>query len=143
MKTLPNQVRVFNATPHPITFWAPGWTEPISIETDKVINAEVVEEVVEYRYPNCVLPIYPPPDDFDYKYAEDFVFTLVRTRFVPDDEGQEIINKALALGADVIVGSIIAAQAYPGQVVAMIPAAGYERVASEQKRMNPNRFCVF
>lgn len=42
-----------------------------------------------------------------------------------------------------IVGSIIAAQAYPGEVVAMTPAPGYERVAPAEKRMNPHKFTIF
>jgi len=41
------------------------------------------------------------------------------------------------------VGSIIAAQAYPGQVVAMTPTPGYERVPPAEKRMNPDKFNIF
>lgn len=76
---------------------------------------------------------------------------LVTTKFVPTEEGQALINaiKAQHAASDNaamplrIVGSIIAAQAYPEQVVAMTPAPGYERVAPAEKRMNPHKFTIF
>jgi hypothetical protein len=68
---------------------------------------------------------------------------LVRTTFVPFAKGREIISRAFAAGADVIIGSIIAAQAYPGDVVGMIPVPGYERVAPNEKRVLPDKFTVF
>jgi hypothetical protein len=42
-----------------------------------------------------------------------------------------------------IVGSIIAAQAYPGSIKAMIPCEGYERVPPTEKRMRPDKFTVY
>jgi hypothetical protein len=76
---------------------------------------------------------------------------LVETRFVGTDEGRALIDEikaAHAASADAecklrIVGSIIAAQAYPGKVVAMTPAPGFERVPPAEKRMNPNKFTVY
>lgn len=41
------------------------------------------------------------------------------------------------------VGSIIAAQAYPGQVVAMTPAPGFERVPPAEKLMSCEKFTTF
>jgi hypothetical protein len=121
MKTLPNGVTIFNSTPHPLTFWSPDWPEPVTVEPDEVINARPVEQVVERR--NGV--------------------TLVRTAFEANEAGEAVIERALAAGADVIVGSLIAAQAYPGRVVAMTPVPGYERVPTNEKRMNPDKFTVF
>ncbi|GAH77449.1 unnamed protein product, partial [marine sediment metagenome] len=43
----------------------------------------------------------------------------------------------------IIIGSIISAQAYPGEVFAMTPAPGFERVPPDQKRMNPFKFTMF
>lgn len=43
----------------------------------------------------------------------------------------------------VIIGSMIAAQAFPGRVMAMIAAAGFERVPPDQKRMRDDKFTVF
>lgn len=125
MKTLPNGVIVFNATPHVIRFWHEDWDEPVEVETEEVISASVKETIV----------------------ASDGVITLVKTEFVPQIDDAEsvdhLIAEAYEMGADVVVGSIIAAQAYPGVVVAMVPCAGYERVPQDQKRMRPDKFTVF
>lgn len=45
--------------------------------------------------------------------------------------------------AEIIIGSIIAAQAYPGKVCAMIPAPGHERVPPAEKRMRTDKFTIF
>ena len=119
MKTLPNNVTIFNATPHPIRFWKEGWDEPVEVETDVLINAKPVETLVK---------------------TENNV-QFVKTNFVGDDAGKAVIGD-VPQGV-LIVGSIIAAQAYPGQVVAMTPAPGFERVAPAEKRMNPDKFTVF
>jgi hypothetical protein len=42
-----------------------------------------------------------------------------------------------------IVGSLVSAQAYPGRVVGMTPAPGFERVPPDQKRMSIVKFNVF
>lgn len=106
MKTLPNGVTVFNATPHTITFWSPDWDAPVEVETDKVISASPVEKIV----------------------GKDGVIIFVHTDFVGNPQGGATARQALRDGADVVIGSIIAAQAYPGLVEAMTPAPGYERV---------------
>ena len=106
MKTLPNEVTVFNATPHTITFWDPDWDAPVEVETDEVINAYPVEET----------------------FAVDGDITFVHTSFVGSPQGGTTARQALKDGADVVIGSIIAAKAYPGLVDAMTPAPGYERV---------------
>ena len=122
MKTLPNNVTIFNATPHPIRFWKEGWDEPVEVETDVLINAKPEETVV--------------------KVNGDGI-TFVKTVFLPvKDENYE---KAMRWreGGVIVIGSIIAAQAFPGEVVAMTPAPGFERVPPDQKRMNPDKFTVF
>ena len=43
----------------------------------------------------------------------------------------------------VIVGSIIAAQAFPGRVFAMVPVEGFERVPPAEKRMRDDKFTTF
>lgn len=129
MKTLPNGLKIFNATPHLIRFWMDGWAEPIEISTDKAISAQ---------------PHDQPVASFNTGHAHtDGDVWLVRTAFVGDDAGEQIIADAKSQGAHVIVGSIIAAQAYPGKVVAMVPAPGYERVPPEEKRMRPDKFTTF
>jgi hypothetical protein len=128
VKTLPNGVLVFNATPHPINFWKEGWESVVTVGVDTVINASPSEE-----------PVTSGAWD-----ARNFSANIqfVKTAFAGTGEGRAVAEKARAQGA-VVVGSIIAAQAYPGLVCAMTPAPGYERVAPAEKRMNPDKFTVF
>ncbi len=60
----------------------------------------------------------------------------------PFKEGERLIREAYTKGADVVVGSIIAAQAY-ANVVAMIPCKGYEQATHAQERMRPDKFTIF
>lgn len=119
MKTLPNGVQIFNATPHPITFWTDGWDEPISVETDEVVNAIPVETIT----------------------GETNGVQFVDTEFHADEAGMEIVNRIKNLYPDtLIVGSIIAKNAYAGDVVSMVPHPDYARVPHQEKRMLPNKF---
>lgn len=75
----------------------------------------------------------------------------VSTSFCGDEAGQQTIAGIKRWFEEVknpgerlvILGSIIAAQAYPGDVVAMVPVPGYERVAPPEKRMRCDKFTVF
>jgi len=129
METLPNGITVFNATPHVIRFWREDWDEPVEVAPDTVINARIAE-VESFAF----LP--------SGKGREQGI-TVVGTLFEPVTGGHEIADRAYAHGADVVIGSIIAAQAFPGRVYAMTPAKGYERVPPAEKRMNPDKFTVF
>lgn len=118
---------IVNTTPHPINFDVDG--EIVTVPVSGVIINARPEEV----------PVGPVGSD------------LVMTCFVGTAKGHEIIKaiKAQHSASEFtgmplrIVGSIIAAQAYPMDVVAMTPAPGYERVAPAEKRMNPSKFTVF
>jgi (2Fe-2S) ferredoxin len=129
MKTLPNGLVVFNATPHPCTFLC-GDEVVVVIETDAVISASVSETEVDRIVSLTAVD-------------EITLATLVTPTFEPTLEGEDIIGAAKAAGADVIVGSIIAAQAYPGRVLAMTPAPGFERVPPAEKRMRSDTFTTF
>lgn len=113
-------MKIFNSTPHAITM-QDGEGNAVSIPSHRIINAKPVETRVGFI------------NGIEY----------VKTQFVGDDAGRQIIAQAKADGYDIVVGSIIAAQAYPGEVVAMVPAPGYERVPPEQKRMRMDKFTVF
>ena len=117
-----NGLRIFNGTPHPITFWDEGWDGVVVVQSDATISAAVHESLV---------PSHIPGIEF------------VTTEFVGTDEGDGVVNSAQAAGADIIIGSIIAAQAFPGQVVAMVPCKGFERVPSAEKRMRWDKFTIF
>lgn len=115
---------VFNTTPHDICFDVDGTVVTVP-KSGVILNARPEEIQV----------------------GED----LVETRFVGTEEGAALIEEikeahAASANAELplrIVGSIIAAQAYPGKVVAMPPAPGYERVSPAQKRMNPHKFTIY
>lgn len=96
-----NNVVVVNTTPHPVTMQDMDGTL-ITVPTSVLINAKAEERKVSDLF--------------------------VRTEFVGTEEGKETIeriksvyNRQFSNGTLVIVGSIIAAQAYPGEVAAMTP----------------------
>lgn len=115
---------VVNVTPHAITFQGIYGTLCRVPPSGIVINALPVET-----------PVRP---------AAPGQSALVETRFGPDpDSARELEALRAAFPDAVIVGSIIAAQAYPERVVAMIPVLGFERVPPAEKRMRANKFTVF
>ena len=140
--------KIVNTTPHPINVWSPDWcalyrqgecdyrggcckychyweeARPEVIQPCGVlINAAVTEEEAG---------VHPSGA------------RLVRTVFKPDTKSLEVLAELEAANPGaVIVGSIIAAQAFPGRVFALCPAPGYERVAPDKKRMLPDKFTVF
>lgn len=121
-----NGVVVVNTTPHVITIQDMDGNL-IEVPTSELLNAKPVE----VPYGDCGL--------------------FVTTEFVGSHEGEQLIadihnefnetqdpNDTL-----VIIGSIIAAQAYPGRVSGMVPVPGYERVAPDQKRMRCDKFTMY
>ncbi len=114
---------IINVTPHPITFKNDDGSEFTVPPCGKLVNASISEHVVTTL-----------PDGTE----------LVRPSFARDPASVAVLDE---LERDhpgaIIAGSIVAAQAYPGRVVAMTPSPGYERVPVEQKRMNPKRFSVY
>lgn len=118
-----NGVCVLNTTPHPITMQDMEG-ELVTVPTSVLINAKAEEQQVSDLF--------------------------VKTVFVGTPEGHETIRdiRGTFVGSGctdtlVIVGSIIAAQAYPGDVVGITPVPGYERVAPAEKRMRCDKFTTF
>jgi hypothetical protein len=111
----------YNATPHCITLQAKDGSLH-TISAGIPVNARPVE-----------IAAGTGPGDIEF----------VRTEFRGAEDGRRVIDLAQAAGAQVIIGSIIAAQAYPGLVVAMVPAPGFERVAPAEKRMRADKFTTF
>lgn len=119
-------LNIINTTPHPIVFLDAYGTEFTVEPCGVIINATIVEELAE----------------------TDGQVTLVRTVYQPDaralaalssleEEAQQRTERT------VIVGSVIAAQAYPGHVFGLVASPGYERVPVAEKRMNPYKFVTF
>ncbi len=70
--------------------------------------------------------------------------TFVNTGFFSNATGREDLNKLKAKHpGKVIVGSALAAKAYPGEIVSVVPAKGYERLAPENRRANPMKFTMY
>lgn len=118
-----NGVCVLNTTPHPLTMQDVNG-KLITVPTSVLINARAEEKAVNDLF--------------------------VETVFVGTPEGKETIMdiedtyaKTGCSDQLVIVGSIIAAQAYKGKVVGLCPVPGYERVAPSEKRMRCDKFTVF
>jgi len=116
--TFSNNVQVVNTTPHSLTFL--DRNEVVEVPTSGIlINAQIVnEENVEGAITYCT-PTFVPDPESERELAQ--------------------LEKELPNGT-LVVGSIIAAQAYPGRVVGMIPAPGFERVPPVEKRMDTSRF---
>lgn len=117
-----NAVTVVNTTPHPIRFKdLTGEIVTIDSNLEYLINAEVQEEIT---------------------VDEDLGIEFTQPRFLANENGWGIISrirKEHGMNA-VIIGSIIAAQAYGGAVCGMVPVPGYERVAPAEKLMRVDRF---
>lgn len=67
--------------------------------------------------------------------------SLIETIYTPSKEAEEALTKLEKENPNaVIVGSIIAAQAFPGRVYGLVPYPGFERT---DKRMRDDKFIVF
>jgi hypothetical protein len=115
--------KIINTTPHEIRFQA--FTGDI------------------YEVPPCGVLINARPIEapagFHTSGAE-----LVRTTFQPDPDSEVALEKLETENPGaIIVGSIIAAQAFPGRVLALVPAPGFERVPPAEKRMRDDKFTTF
>lgn len=121
-----NGVVVVNTTPHTITIQDMNGNL-LEVPTSELLNVKPME----------------------VPYGDSGLF--VTTEFVGSPEGEQLIadirNKFIETQDSndtlVIIGSIIAAQAYPGRVSGMVPVPGYERVAPDQKRMRCDKFTMY
>lgn len=114
---------ILNVTPHPVRFQNSDGdvytVEPCGV----LVNARPVEEAAG-THPSGA--------------------ALVRTRFEADPASEEALARLEQENPGaVIVGSIIAAQAFPGRVFAMVPVPGFERVPPAEKRMRDDKFTTF
>ena len=126
-------LKIVNTTPHDITL--------LSEKTGR-----------EYQVKPCGFILNATPEEKIVSLGDERgEVSLVQTVFKPSEEGLKFIE-GLFFGSEstggkildkVIIGSIIAAQAYPGKVVAMTPAPGFERVPPAEKKMNLFKYTVF
>lgn len=119
-----NGIKVINTTPHVIRLTDDNLELDVTVEPSGILINAGVETTPTY---SCVDNV-----------------TLQMTEFIADKETKEIIQKFLSEYPDVIIiGSLIAAQAYPGLVVAMVAHPDFMRVPPQEKRMLYNRYTVY
>lgn len=117
---LPNNVEVFNATAHELVFYHEQWQEPVKVASEEIINAKNFTQTVQT--------------------GEGYV--LVTMKFLENPEGREVIDRIKKHHPKtLIVGSIIAAQAYAGDVVAPVPYRS-QRIDKSKRYVKANRFTV-
>lgn len=114
---------IINTTPHEITFLGADGAEFTVPPCGTLISALAVEQEVG-KHPSGA--------------------SLVRTQFKATEQATADLDRLEADHPDgVIIGSIIAAQAFPGRVFGMTPAPGFERKPPAEKRMDPAKFTTF
>jgi hypothetical protein len=118
-------VMYLNLTPHTLIFGS-GIDEPINTAFRVPVSGYVLNAVPTMR-----------------EIGKHNGIQQVRTEFVPTSSRVVDLLIRLDMAGIVIIGSQIAAQAYAGMVHSVIAATGFERVAPDQKRMNPNKFNVY
>jgi hypothetical protein len=121
-----NDVVVINTTPHSITMQDTNGELKTVEPCGALLNGTAQEEAVDELF--------------------------VKTKFIGNEEGGKIIEditnffNSLSNSSNyklVIIGSIIAAQSYPGKVAAMCPVPGFERVPPNEKRMRCDKFTIY
>lgn len=111
-----------NATPHEVVLRTRSGEDHVVPPSGVLINARPVEEPAGGR------------DGVEF----------VRTKFVADEESARVLDEIeAAYPGAFIIGSIIAAQAFPGRVLAMVPVPGFERVPPAEKKIRADKFTVF
>ena len=113
---------IINTTPHDIRFILADGTETTVKPSGVLMNAKVTEQVIS---------------------TEDGI-TLVRPTFEQETASLTALEELEAKNPGaLIIGSLVAAQAYPGRVLGMTPAKGYERVPVDQKKMDGQKFSTY
>lgn len=119
---LPSGVTVYNVTPHELNFWCGDEVGVVVSPPDEVVNA---------------LPISKTA------YKDDN-YTLVNMSFTWTKEGMSVIEKILSECPNaVIVGSVVAAQAYPEYVVATVKMNSSRLIKQDIHLVRSDRFTTF
>lgn len=116
---------VLNATPHELSFYFPGNDMCYTVPKSRLI----VDPSGKTRTSRCINGA-----------------AIVRTEFLADAMIRDALQRWLELPENdgvLIVGSLIAAQAYPGLVHTMVALPGYERRPPAEKRMDARTFLTF
>ena len=120
---LPSGLLIWNATPHPLYLAIRDGV--VVAPTDEVINCQPINKTV-----------------FD-----NDIYQLTEVEFRESEDGREVLNGIKRTEPRcLIVGSILAAKAYPGEVVAPIPAQAVNRSqkrSGDKRCIRSDRFTIF
>lgn len=122
--TVINGIKVVNTTPHLITMTDKNLSFIANVDPCGVlINAKPVATPVVSNIPGVAFQ---------------------RTGFQADADTLDMLSAFKAVHPDVVViGSMVAAQAYPGLVVAMVPHPDFVRVHPQDKKMLIDSYIVY
>ena len=117
-------VKVVNTTPHAINMVTSDLTVQVAVPASGVlINATAETQPVDSGIAGV---------------------KFQRTTFIPNAETMDALKAFKVQHPDVVViGSLIAAQAYPGLVVAMVAHPDFMRVAPSDKKMLIDTYTVY
>jgi hypothetical protein len=119
-------LHLINCTPHEIRFQ----------------NAN--GDVVTVEPSGYTLKATPQEVDVTNEEARNAGITFVSTQFTGSEQGySEIAGIRELFGNVLIIGSIISAQAFPSEVVSLVPVKGFERSAPADKLYYANKFNIF
>lgn len=128
---LPSGVTIYNVTPHDLMLWYDFGDEGgglFTVPSDGVVNVQSRRQTVHHGK--------------GYK--------LSRVTFVPTEAGDKLIEeirKRISKGKEnaLIVGSVLAAQAYPEHIVSTIPVKGREirKLSGQPRLVMAQRFNTF
>jgi hypothetical protein len=108
--------------------------------TPHVIRFAVEDAVVEI--PPCGILIDAQVEHETVRERDGIAY--LRTSYRPSQRGLELLASLERESPRVIiVGSVIAAQAYPGRVVSLVAVPGLERVPVDQKLCRSDAFGTF
>jgi len=116
--------KIINVTNHPITFYWPDTGERRQIEPyGTPLRASLVRSV----------------DSVHRSGAEICTF-----EYLPSQEGRNMVDKLIEENPNaILVGSVVAAQAYLGDVYGIIPVNGSENLPPAERVFYGDRFSTF
>lgn len=149
-------MRIVNCTPHACSFSAatlPAGAQLFANFDEAPLSAQdgvFSIPVAEFLGRPAVLSAAPHENQSSIVRADGGgQIMLVRTEFSAQPEAWTLLDqlesvaRRLPGGPAFIIGSVIAAQAFPGRVCSMIPAPGFEHGMTPTKCMRLDKFNLF
>lgn len=133
-------MKIINVTTHPLVFSINEQDYAVP-PCGVVITVEVISE--PFRNLTDIADL-PGLSEDEKAYMQVFGTELVKVSYRFNSETEKALTKLESENPGaIIVGSMIAAQAFPGRVYCAVTLPGYERVKPELKRLDPCRFTGF